>query len=72
MIWISIILGIIQAIPTIIKVIEDILAAIKGNPVHILSFQQLLLKHADFVDPVAAEADLRAFHAKVTGAPQPA
>jgi hypothetical protein len=66
MIWVSIILSIIEAIPTLITVIQDILKAIHGNPVQHAAFRQLLTAHADFVDPVKAEADIRAFHAQVT------
>jgi hypothetical protein len=65
MIWISIILSIIEAIPTIINIVKEILAAIKGHPANTLAFQQLLLKHSDFVDAQAAEAQLKAFHGQV-------
>lgn len=69
MLWVSIILGIIQALPEIITVIKDILAMIHGHPQHVLAFQALLLKHADYVDPGVAKADLTAFHASLTSAP---
>lgn len=54
-IWITIILDIIQAAPTIINLLVEIWDAIHGQPVQQRAFRELLLKHADLRSTPAGE-----------------
>ncbi len=65
MVWISIILGIIEAIPTLLKLIQQIIDAIHGHPAQVMhehAFLGVIRAWHDHKDPVKLEADLRALH----------
>lgn len=68
MIWVSLILGIIQAIPSILKIIQEIVDLIHGHPAqafHEHAFLGILAAWRDHRDPVKLEADLQAIHARL-------
>ncbi len=69
---IMIILSIISAIPTIIKIVQEIMALIHGlKPAEASAAQTqlkgILLKHLKSHDPVAAQKDLEQFHSDLKG-----
>lgn len=69
MVWITIILSILSALPQLISLIQEIWGAIHNKPAQLHALMGLLLKHQDVnaastdEAKAAAEADLRAFHA---------
>ncbi len=68
MIWITIILNIIEAIPALITIIKEIWAATHPHAGRLHALTTLLLKHQDVTTASTAEAkaavenDLRTFH----------
>lgn len=73
MIWLSIILSILEAMPTLIALFKEIWAAVHPSPAKVHALTTLLLKHKDVTTAssdaakAAVEADLRAFHALHVG-----
>lgn len=68
MIWISLILGIIQAIPSILNLLKMITDKLHGHPLqatHEHTFLGILQAWADHKDPAKLEADLQGLHAKL-------
>jgi hypothetical protein len=65
MIWISLILGLIQAIPEIIDLIKRIIDAIHGHPLqamHEHAFLGIVRAWGDHKDADKVKADLSALH----------
>ncbi len=65
MIWVSIILGIIEAIPGIINLIKQIVDAIHGHPaqaMHEHAFLGIVRAWHDHKDPIKLENDLNSLH----------
>lgn len=68
MIWISIILGIVEAIPGIIKLIQEILAAIHGQPLGTqLKMEQELRGHLMSIHFGGGPAAVDALHSMGRG-----
>lgn len=68
MIWISIILEIIQALPAIINIIKEIIALIEGHPLqlmHEVAFKQLLADYHASKDGAVLEHGLKSLRAQV-------
>lgn len=68
MIWLSIILGIIESIPTLISIFKEIAGWLTFHPFHVGEFQHLLMTHKDNKDVAAVAHAFRGFHAKVGAA----
>lgn len=61
MIWLSIILGILQAIPSLITIFKEIWDAIHGNPMKVAALVDLA-HNIKAAPPAAQEAAMQAFH----------
>ena len=69
MIWISLILGILQALPTIIDLIKKIVDLIHGHPMqafHEHAFMGIIQAWKYHQDPVKLEAELNDLHARLS------
>lgn len=62
MFWVTILLSIIEAIPSIITVVKDIWEAIHNNPGKRALFETLLVQNA--TNPGGARPALESFHAQ--------
>ncbi len=71
MIWVTLILGLIQALPAILDLIKKIVDAIHGHPAQALhehAFFGILNAWHHHKDPVLVQAELNALHARLTKA----